>query len=78
MALITQFSESDKSSYQVHGPTNCRYSIFAKEGGKYLQLDTYGSSGPQEPEKISQSIQLDRQAAGIVKRLIEKAFPDLE
>ena len=37
--------------------------IFQSDGEKYVQLDTYGRTGRENPEKLSQSIQLDSETA---------------
>ena len=77
MALVRTIKKADKDRQAVHGPTDCSYSIFSQGGEIYLQLDTYGSATRKQPEKISQSIQLNRASAKQLKTLIERAFPDL-
>jgi hypothetical protein len=75
MALIGEFSETQKERNQVHGVVECGYSIFEVEGARYLQLDTFGSTEREIPGKTSQSIQLNERSAAQLKTLIEKAFP---
>jgi hypothetical protein len=77
VALVRTIKKASKDRQSVHGPTDCSYSIFTHGGETYLQLDTYGSATRKHPEKISQSIQLNRVSAKQLKKLIERAFPDL-
>lgn len=77
MALITSFTEFAKDTTAVHGPVECGYAIFERDGRRYLQLDTYGSQHRRRPGKVSQSIQLDRERAQELLGLIRKTFPGL-
>ena len=43
VALITDFSEIQKDTNQVHGEVERGYTIFGRRGATYLQLDAYGS-----------------------------------
>ncbi|UCE68090.1 MAG: hypothetical protein JSU85_13135 [Candidatus Zixiibacteriota bacterium] len=44
----------------THDPVDCSYTVFADEsGGKYLQIDTYGSNTRKLKGKKSQSIQFN-------------------
>jgi len=62
----------------VHRPTRCLYAIVeGKAGDRYLQLDTLGSDERQFADKVSQSIQFDRQAAERLQELLRQVFPDL-
>jgi hypothetical protein len=78
MALVSSIESSDKQRQTIHRPTQCLFSIVhGPTGEPYMQLDTYGSSERQHPEKISQSIQFDKQAAAQLLRLIQETFPEL-
>ena len=78
MALITSLEQSPKERQSVHRPTRCLYAIVeGPEGQRYLQLDTVGSDDREYPDKVSQSIQFDRQAAGQLLKLLRLTFPDL-
>lgn len=69
MALVTHINRDTKTRNTIHEPTDCNCYIFTdKDGGKYLQLDTYGSSDRAIPGKTSQSIQFDEAA---IKQLIK-------
>src|SRR5262245_20878059 len=78
MALVTSLEQNTKVRQSVHGPTRCLYAIVEVPGGeRYLQLDTVGSEDREIPDKVSQSIQFDRQAAGQLLQLLHRTFPDL-
>jgi 5-methylcytosine-specific restriction protein A len=78
MALVTSLEPNAKERTTVHGPTRCLYAIVEGPGGaRYLQLDTVGSEDRAIPDKVSQSIQFDRQAAGQLLQLLQRTFPDL-
>ena len=48
--------------------------MFEKGGHKYVQFDTYGKDDRDNPEKISQSIQLDEETARFLVKLLIKEF----
>jgi predicted HNH restriction endonuclease len=78
MALVTSLELNTKERQSVHRPTRCLYSIIEGSAGeRYLQLDTVGSDDREIPDKVSQSIQFDRQAAGQLLQLLHRTFPDL-
>jgi predicted HNH restriction endonuclease len=78
MALVHSLEPNSKERQTVHEPTRCLYAVVTGQGGnRYLQLDTLGSQGREIPDKVSQSIQFDRQAAGQLLQLIRQTFPDL-
>lgn len=77
MALVTKFDELGAGNRgRVHGEVTCTYATFEIEAQRYLQLDTYGSSDREFPGKISQSIQVNREGARRLKRLLDRAFPE--
>ena len=78
MALVTEFEELGAGNRgRVHGEVACTYATFEIEGRRYLQLDTYGSSDRAFPGKISQSIQVDREGARALKRVLDRSFPGI-
>ena len=78
MALIVKFEERYIGAGRIHGPVDCAYRAFSVQGGRViLQLETYGRSTRAEPGKVSQSVQLDEQAAGELVRIIRRSFPSL-
>ncbi|ANE45250.1 hypothetical protein SY83_01675 [Paenibacillus swuensis] len=74
MALIQKekIIRLDKERNSIHSTVNCTYTSFELEGKKIFQLDTYGSSDRQHPEKISQSLQIDQEVAKMLIGLFMK------
>jgi hypothetical protein len=78
MALISKFAHVTRDRHVVHSETECVYSIFTDpRGGRYLQLDTVGSTDRKIVGKVSQSIQLDHNAARQLFDLLVETFPEL-
>lgn len=78
MALITEFEQVTSDRHSVHAPVRCGWKIFRTKGSTVLQLDTYGTSGRDIPDKVSQSIQLDEAGAVALIGLIHRAFPNAD
>lgn len=76
MALIDldSFERIDKIKNHVHDLTTATFTIFDEGGERYFQIDTYGRASRAIPDKISQSIQLDRETAQELVRLLQDAF----
>ncbi len=77
MAIVTSFEPSGKERQSVHRPTRCLYAIIDGDGGTRYLLDTVGSDERQFADKVSQSIQFDRQAAAQLIGLLRQTFPGL-
>ena len=77
MALVTKFVHRPGSAAGYRSEVECGYRIVSSAGGALLHLETYGSSRRAIPGKISQSLQLDREGARELRRLIDQAFPEL-
>lgn len=76
MALITtdRLEEVFKTKNNIHKPTNATFTTFFVQGKKYFQIDTYGSDERAMPEKVSQSIQLDEEAARTLHDILKREF----
>lgn len=77
MALVRKLTSVVRDRHSVHDEVKCELSTFSGAGGRYLQLDTFGRKSRAIPDKISQSIQFDREGAGNLLRAIRSTF-DLE
>lgn len=77
MALIKKFESVEADVQRLHGAVTCGFRSFVVDGRRVLQLDTYGSTERQIPNKVSQSVQLDVDGARKLIEIIEEAFPDL-
>lgn len=74
MALITKdnIKKMDKDRNCVHSKVRATYTSFTSDGKTYFQIDTYGSPNRELKDKISQSIQVDKETAKeLIKILIE-------
>ena len=74
MALIDkeQFDRVDKTRNSIHKPTVATYAVFEEDGQKYFQIDTYGTAKRAMPEKVSQSIQMDRSMAEALIEILQR------
>lgn len=64
----------DKYRNFIHDKVHTTYTVFELDGKKYVQLDTYGRIDRENPEKISQSIQLDRETAQFLVNILCEEF----
>ena len=64
----------EKTRNQLHEKVHATYTVFEKDGRKYVQFDTYGKDDRDNPEKISQSFQLDEETARFLVKLLIKEF----
>ena len=79
MAFLEEFEEETKDRPKVHKPTRCTYCDFiGPDEKRYLTLDTYGTSERAMPDKVSQSIQLDEEAARRLVNIIRSTFPNID
>lgn len=63
-----------KNRNVVHEKVTTTYTAFEMDGKKYVQFDTYGRIGCENPEKISQSVQFDKETAQYVIALLSSEF----
>ena len=63
-----------KTRNSVHEKVHATYTVFDLDGERYVQIDTYGRIDRENPEKISQSIQIDKDAAKFLIEVLEKEF----
>jgi len=79
MALISKanFEKITKERNYVHEPVKATFTTFVDGDKKYFQIDTYGSDSRKMKEKISQSIQVDKDMALELIKIISKEF-DIE
>ena len=64
----------EKNRNIVHEKVHATYTVFQSDGEKYVQLDTYGRTGRENPEKLSQSIQLDSETASFLVDILRHEF----
>lgn len=75
MALIKNIKRIHKIRGSVHKPVDCTYFTFNNfNGDKYLIIDTYGSKDRQIKNKVSQTIQLNKESAKQLFKIIKEEF----
>jgi hypothetical protein len=73
MAFIKQFQRKDTTPRKsAHQESKASYSVFERDGEKFLQIVTYGHG--QKPDKISQTIQLGREGASDLYGILKRTF----
>ncbi len=71
---IANIQEIIKERPTIHTKVKSTYSVFKIGDDKYVQLDTYGNSGRENSEQVSQTIQLDKESAIYIVKLLIKNF----
>ena len=76
MAMIKTdlFERIEKNRNSIHKPTNATYTVFSVDEKRIFQIDTYGSPDRVMPEKISQTIQMDKEMAKVLVKLLRQEF----
>lgn len=69
-----KLSPIEKERNTIHDFTEATYTVFRSGEDLFFQIDTYGRSSRKMPEKISQSIQFDRDSAKALYELLGKTF----
>lgn len=78
MVNVSEMKRLEKQRVTIHSVARATYSVFEDEGKRYFQIDTYGRATRDLPEKISQTIQIDRQSAMALIALLAETFKDSE
>ena len=71
---LNSIKRIEKQRNIVHDEVYSTYSVFEIDGERYVQLDTYGRVGRENPEKLSQTIQLNRDTAKFLVDLLSREF----
>lgn len=71
---VKSMERLEKQRNTVHEEAQATYTVFELDGEKYFQLDTYGRTDREFPEKISQSIQLNKDSARQLVRLLIETY----
>ena len=74
MIISNKFNRIEKERNSVHKPTTTTYTSFTIDDKHYFQIDTYGSTDRAMPEKISQSLQIDKEVAGVLIKILKQEF----
>ena len=60
---LESIKKIEKHRNTIHDKAHTTYTVFEISGKKYVQFDMYGRVERENPEKISQTIQLDKETA---------------
>jgi hypothetical protein len=74
MALVRNFRKSELEKNSVHDEIEASYAIFERDERILVQIDTFGRKSRQIPGKKSQTIQLDREGAEHLYKILKTAF----
>ena len=76
MAIVRHLERRELNEGAVHTETECSYSVVLDDlGGRYLQIDTYGSAERKMTGKKSQSIRFSMEAIRELRKVISQDFP---
>lgn len=70
----TNIKRISKNRSMIHELVEASYTVFEQDGNKYFQIDTYGKANRENPEKISQSFQIDQKTACFLVDLLSNEF----
>ena len=76
MALIRRFVHRPDASPRFRTEVDCGWTVAELPSGRILHLETYGSGERSIPGKVSQSLELDADAARELRSILDKAFPE--
>ncbi|MFG1424764.1 methionyl-tRNA formyltransferase [Roseixanthobacter glucoisosaccharinicivorans] len=74
MALITAFNRQQRDRYTTHKPIEANYFVLGDGEARLIQIDTLGTSDREFPGKLSQTIQLNRDAAEALYSILAREF----
>jgi hypothetical protein len=74
MALIKTFEEKRRDRQSIHDSIDATYAVFERDGRTFVQIDTRGRTERENPEKVSQSLQLDKSSARELFDILRDAF----
>ena len=74
MALVRNLSEKSMERSSLHEEIDATYTIFERDGKSFVQINTYGRTSRDNPGKLSQTLQLDREGGEALYKILKKAF----
>ena len=73
MAKISKFKKGDnRERYTVHDEIEAEFYSFERDGRRLFQIDMYGRAQREIPGKLSQTVQLDKDAAAQLIAILQK------
>jgi hypothetical protein len=77
MALIRNFKERPGIRVGWRSEVECGYTVGEHAETRVIHLETYGSTERAIPGKVSQSLEIDEDAARELISILRAAFPSL-
>lgn len=77
MALIRTFTQRPDVNVRFRSEVECGWTAGSVAGKPILHLETYGSTSRAIPNKVSQSLELDEDAARELLAILRRTFPRL-
>jgi hypothetical protein len=74
MALIRHFDRKHMERNSIHDEISATYTVFERDGRRFIQIDSYGRDEREIPGKKSQTIQLDRDSAQELYKILKNEF----
>lgn len=71
---LKNIEKIEKNRNSVHDKVYTTYTVFNVGSDRYLQIDTYGKGDRENPGKISQSLQFDKETANFIVELLRREF----
>ena len=71
---LERIKKIEKYRNTVHDKVYTTYTVFEMNGKKYVQFDMYGRIVRENPEKINETIQLDKETAQYLVNILCKEF----
>lgn len=73
MTLVKRFEKKETAPRKAsHKESRASYAVFERDGQQFLQIVTYGHGN--KPDKVSQTIQLDRDGAHDLFQILKRTF----
>ncbi|WP_062516818.1 hypothetical protein [Demequina gelatinilytica] len=74
MARIRSIKQNQVAQTVHPTDVDATWAIVSTPSGQFLQLSTYGSDTRSSEPKVSQTVQIDRQVAGELRRALDAVF----
>jgi hypothetical protein len=74
MALSKSFEHKSMDRNSIHDRIDATYTIFERDGRKFIQVDSYGRAEREIPGKTSQTFQLDGKFARDLFDILRDCF----
>lgn len=71
---LQKFKRINKERNTTHEKVYSTYTVFENDGEKLFQIDTYGRIDRENPEKVSQSLQLNKETAKALVDILSEEF----